>query len=74
MLLPNTKFPNGTTMLQRVALVIWWLAATLAILGLIGFGAAILSRDDGFLLILSGGFAILCWATGRALFFILAGR
>jgi hypothetical protein len=76
LLWPNTKFDGGPSILQRVALVIWWaalvvVALSIAVLILVMFGS---KSSDAFPYILAGLCAVFAWAIGRALFFILSGR
>jgi hypothetical protein len=55
---------------KRVALVIWWMSAGLAILS----AALAVWLGFGIPAILIGLFAIAVWLAGRAFFVILAGR
>lgn len=75
-LLPDTRFQGATTVVQRVALVIWWAAATLMVLGVIALVAALVgsNREKEFLAVLAGALTISSWVVGRAVFFILTGR
>jgi len=73
LLWPDTRFEGGTTMLQRVALVLWWTSASIFLLCLAALGIAIVigAHLEAFFSVM---FALPAWAAGRAAFFILAGR
>ena len=74
-LFPKTRFEERPTVVQWVALMIWWLAV--AIILLLAFGiASLLTHDDTNLIfpVILGLYAFVVWCVGRALFFILARR
>ena len=75
LLFPKIRFEQRPTVVQWVALVIWWL--TVAIILLLAFGiASLLTHDDTNLIfpVILGLYAFVVWCVGRALFFILARR
>jgi hypothetical protein len=74
MLWPRTYFEGGPNLLQRLALVLWWLSLIVSLLFVAGFTASLMLEPDTFILLACGLAAAMSWAVGRALFFILAGR
>ena len=75
-LLPNTRFDGGPNAVQRVALVVWWFAVSVAVIcaGLAILTGWIVPKPDLFFGLVFGFFALCAWLIGRALFFILAAR
>jgi hypothetical protein len=73
-ILPNTKFPPTPNPIQRIALFLWWAALVVSLLfaGLAVWLGIFSPRRSNW--ILSAGFSISTWATGRALLFLLTGR
>jgi hypothetical protein len=74
MLWPRTCFEGGPNLVQRLALVLWWLSLIVSLLFVAGFTASLILEPDTFGLIACGLGAAMFWGIGRAMFFILAGR
>lgn len=75
--IPDTHFPAGPNMLQRIALVIWWTAASATILCVAAVAASVwfLGASEGaYIAILAAAWGLGSWFAGRSLFFILAAR
>jgi hypothetical protein len=64
---PDTQFEGGPNMLQRVALVMWWTAATVIVVSIGGVAFVLLApKPQPFFAIILGVLAFLAWAIGRA--------
>lgn len=68
-------------MAARVGQVLYWIGCGIAVLLLVPSGCLVvtavdhgLSSSGWFFLVLTTGAAVLAWAIGRALLYILAGR
>ncbi len=73
LLMPDTKFPDGSTVVQRIGLVCWWLGVSFSsIFVLIGLLLALYDLDPSKLVLVA--FGIFLWLCGRGLFFIMASR
>jgi hypothetical protein len=73
-ILPNTQFWPRPTPVQWIALYVWWAALVVALL-FAGFAiwlGLFSPRRSNW--ILSAGFSVSTWVTGRALLFLLTGR
>lgn len=74
---PDTKFELGTTVMQRLGLVLNWSGCLIAALGLgmaliVAFGSK--GSDAEIFVGLGAVTAVTAWLIGRALLFICAGR
>jgi len=75
LLFPKTRFKERPTVVQWVALVIWWLAVAIILLLAIGIASLLMRENtDPLLPIVLGLYAFVVWCVGRALFFIVARR
>ena len=72
---PDTKFPNGSSVLQRLGLLCWWagngaVVVTLAIALINAPG----NSEPGLIVFIGFGLAVALWLTGRAALFLFASR
>ena len=75
LLFPKTRFEKRPTVVQWVALVIWWLAVAMILLLTFGIASLLTHEDTNPVLpVVLGLYAFVVWCVGRALFFILARR
>ena len=77
LLKPDTNFPNGSTLMQRLGILCWWFGAGAAALSvLIGTGNAIAEGSHEWSLSIGVGlgFGAFFWLFGRASLFLFAGR
>ena len=76
--MPDTKFPDGSTVAQRIGLVCWWLGCGAGIASVAATVIAVVGGVWGEELIgylpLGLVFGLLSWLCGRGLLFIMASR
>jgi hypothetical protein len=78
-LLPNTTFPDGPTIRQRIGLLCWWGcngATVLIVVGAIVFKIAQQSGWNEVFFCVAGSLpvAAVIWSAGRGALFFLTGR
>jgi hypothetical protein len=73
---PDVQFVGGPNAIQRVGLVLWWLALALSVLfaGLAIWVGWLMPRAESAMGIFLAFVAACVWAIGRGALFILAGR
>ena len=73
LLMSDTKIPDGSTVVQRIGLVCWWLGVSFSsIFVLIGLLLALNDLDPEYLVLVA--FGIFLWLCGRGLLFIMTSR
>jgi hypothetical protein len=75
-LVPNTHFPTGPNLIERIGLTIWWIAIFFIAISVASTAALLVWGGDGreFGFAICGLIALFAWAIGRIAIFILAGR
>ena len=74
--LPDTKFPEGSTIVQRIGLVLWWIGVAALFLSLIASAiAAVFDTNEAeFFLVAGFILGLISWLIGRAGLFLFSGR
>jgi hypothetical protein len=76
---PNTTFPNGLTIRERIGLLCWWIGNGAAVMTVAGTLIVKFAEQTGwnetyFYMLGSLPVAGVIWAAGRGALFLLAGR